>query len=212
MNGGFSEAKTGTVQLWDDGAFAVTLFIQWLYTGDNNTDDNLHWSRLVFIKAWIFGDKIRCPGFQNWAITHLIKLIQDDNIVETRTLHLIFEESFSDSKLRILAIDQLRWVLRRGGLSRKEDYPEYMTLAREFDAFGIDYLKSCPRCQNEGKDGNVQMHPHLTFPKSASSRTMAVADLANPILMMLTLSRQMTKNLINHSLNADVVLNRQPSI
>ena len=97
----------------------------------------------MFIRAWIFGDKIGCPGFQNWAITQLLKLMRDDNVIESRTLRLVYEQRFSGSKLRVLAIDQLRWVLRRGGLPRKEDYPEYLTLAREFDAFGIDYLKTC---------------------------------------------------------------------
>ena len=132
LNENFSETKASAITLHEDDPKTVKSFVQCLSVGE----DIMYRDSDQFIKAWGFGDKIRCPGFQDFATTGLIESASMGH----NTLRLAYQNSATGSKLRRYAIEQLRFLAYDAALADQKKL--YVSVASAVEDIALDFLRS----------------------------------------------------------------------
>ena len=107
---GLTETPRGsrlhTIKLPEDDPDAFALFVQWLYTGRIAARrDKLP---AVVCHAWVLGEKLQCPAFQDRVMCRLLACHVSEALNE-ETVQLIYEISPAGSLLRAFAVDQFFW-------------------------------------------------------------------------------------------------------
>lgn len=107
LEGLFLESKTLKVTLSEDEPLAFELFVQWLYLGHfKSQDEDPHsTTSMRLIKAWILGDRLDCPMFQDHVMLHLIER-QNSQYLDRAVINYVYNDSTTipGSKLR-------RWLV-----------------------------------------------------------------------------------------------------
>ncbi|KAI4675432.1 uncharacterized protein J4E84_010026 [Alternaria hordeiaustralica] len=128
----YRRSKSGELELLVPGLYCsevLGLFVQWLYVGKYtelgglviafnespipnltmyNTDrkDTMEWAVKAAILAWLLGDMLQIPGFQNYAMERLLAALARKSKQPQLTLALcLFVWGYTDSS------DVLDWVL-----------------------------------------------------------------------------------------------------
>ena len=163
LNGSFAEATSKVINLPEDNTDAFALFTRWLFVGEIsgelfNYEDDLTGDEilgtydagtkrlmnattvLVYLQAYILGDKLGCSVFQDLAMLEVISyhIVASFSAETTRT---IYEQSGLGSKLRRFAIDMFRYDLREGQLPM--DTITFVSTSKITEAFALDFLKAC---------------------------------------------------------------------
>ncbi|KAL8778331.1 MAG: hypothetical protein Q9213_007461 [Squamulea squamosa] len=77
LSRGWFEAQAESVDLPEDDPAAFRLFYKWLYTWTLSKSEKYptkitkDLDALLYVEAWILGDKLGCPHFQDFAYAHL---------------------------------------------------------------------------------------------------------------------------------------------
>lgn len=107
LKGGFEEAKEKRVTLKEDDPSAFNLFVLWLYKGnlfEYSADSTL--SKFT-VKAWVMGDKLGAPAFQNCMMKELLgqNLLYDPEVAR-----YIYDNTSEGSPLRMVAVDMIVYL------------------------------------------------------------------------------------------------------
>ncbi|KAL6714600.1 hypothetical protein ACLMJK_008025 [Lecanora helva] len=100
-----------SVTLSEDDPDAFEMFVQWLLIGGGAIETSKMTSSHRYLQAWILGQKLKCPVFQDYVMLHLLKYHKDP-IAEPRdpfspeSLEKVCKETVSGSRLRDWAIHQ----------------------------------------------------------------------------------------------------------
>ena len=146
LKGGFSEAKTNSITLPDDDPKAFELFVQWLFCGSDIAIwcNDPHTATL----AWILGDKICCPGFQNFSMLSLVKC-HEVAIITPESVRLAYQKAPAGSKLRQYAIRAFFFACTSSHITF-EERGLYLSVVKEVEDVGPDYVETCmmhAKCQ-----------------------------------------------------------------
>ena len=121
---GFKEADKKRVVLKDDEPEVFRLFVVWLYSG---SVQGMEFPDIWLEKAWIFGDKIGAPAFQNRAMARLIKGYEDEDGVypfdyqyNARDVDYIYKNTVPGSLLRAATVDAVvYWLATHDMIDKK---------------------------------------------------------------------------------------------
>ncbi|KAL3443917.1 hypothetical protein BJX65DRAFT_311395 [Aspergillus insuetus] len=110
-----AEVATHIIVLDDEDPAAFEMFIHWLYTsklpvavkGEPDHDEREY---LELAKAWVLGQRLQCPKFQNAAMDALVARRDEDfNLVNvhplSKTVEYIYSRTKKDSSLRHFIYD-----------------------------------------------------------------------------------------------------------
>ena len=155
LSGPFAEAKLNLVTMPDDDPNAFRLWVQWLFAGTiaRTPSDAL-------AKAWIIGDKIGCPVFQNITMIGLLGCRSPnraDSLVEPSTLRVAYGGSTPGSKLRRWALDFFIFETRKnqdGGVSTVQRNLGWISETKDIEDLSQDYMEARVGCSLEGEPAN----------------------------------------------------------
>ena len=136
----------------DDDPDAFRLWVQRLFVATITCSSNI-----VCVKAWILGDKLGCPDFQNLVMEILLQSHSPSTvagIVEPSTLRVAYEGSAPGSKLRKWALDFFFFKTRdnkqEGSLALQQN-TDWVSQAKSIEDFCQDYMEAHVRCSLEGE-------------------------------------------------------------
>ena len=111
LDGGFKEAHENELDLPEDEPVAFKHFLLWLYTDRILSKDaklaNVNHRTLVDL--YIFGQMRGIPALQNDAIDSFIDKQEQENLIQSRELHHIYDNTPSESPLRRLMVDKVAY-------------------------------------------------------------------------------------------------------
>ena len=160
LNGSFAEATTKVVDFPEDNTDAFALFIRCLFVGEISGDlfdsegtrsgDEIlgtydastygllyATNTLVYLQAYILGDKLGCSVFLDHVMLELIRWYETTG----ERILFIYEQSGLGSKLRRFAIDLFRYDLQNGHLPK--DTATFVSASKIAEDFALDFLKAC---------------------------------------------------------------------
>jgi len=109
LKGEFEEAKEKRVMLKEEDPPAFELFVLWLYKGrlfDEMLNSQLHEHT---VQAWILGDKLGAPAFQNCLTQELIDK-GADMLYDPDGVRYIYDNTVRHSPLRKMAVDMIVYM------------------------------------------------------------------------------------------------------
>lgn len=139
LTGSFAEAFSNSITLPEDDPGAFEVFIHWLYVGIYDSDDVVVWAPKSSTNAWVLGDKLGCPVFQDLAMDRLIDHHKNVKIL-AETLRLAYPKSTPGSKLRQYALDQFRWDMK--WKCPLENVEEQISIIQGIEDIGLDFVRS----------------------------------------------------------------------
>ena len=102
LEGSFAEAQKMQVCLVEDDPESFRIFVQWMLAEQIDLDSSVIGMKSPdeeIAKAWVLGDKLRCPRFQNQLMLQLISLYQNQPICPI-TAATAYYRTAPNSKLR----------------------------------------------------------------------------------------------------------------
>jgi len=102
----FEDVKDKRVMLKEEIPSAFKLFVLWLYKGclfDEMDASELH---DFTVQAWVLGDKLGAPAFQNCLIQELVS-DGADKLNDPKVVRYIFDNTTKRSPLRTLTVDSI---------------------------------------------------------------------------------------------------------
>ncbi|KAL9005661.1 MAG: hypothetical protein Q9188_001567 [Gyalolechia gomerana] len=116
LNGTWLESEAKQVELKDDDPNAFRFFIHWLYEWTFQ-EDGKYPSRVAGdllgttnLDAWVLGDKLGCPRFQDFALAHLQRSLSQ-KADKTEWVRRAYANSPAGSKLRhFMACIIIYWI------------------------------------------------------------------------------------------------------
>ncbi|KAL8969914.1 MAG: hypothetical protein Q9183_001766 [Haloplaca sp. 2 TL-2023] len=136
FNQGWKESQTDIVELKYDSPAAFELFVRWLYvwtlseSAQYPDEIPVNPYPTVALQAWVLGDKMHCPRFQDFALAHLWPFEHPDIMDNVR---YAYTNTSANSQLRRWAI----WELFQSD-SKPQDV---VVLAEELEDFAVDFLR-----------------------------------------------------------------------
>ena len=155
LSGPFAEAKLNSVTMPDDDPDVFELWIQWLLVADIACEFDVLW-----VKAWILGDKLGCLEFQNLVMIRLLDShspFQKAGLIEPSTLRVAYEGSAPGSKLRKWAIDLVLFETsynKKGDPSALQRNIDWVSQTKDIEGFSQDYMEACVGCSLKGGPAN----------------------------------------------------------
>lgn len=133
LSRGFKEAEEKRVTLKEDDPAVFQVFVVWLYTGEIKQLKT--WGDLLQL-AWILGDKLGAPAFQNCA---MIKLITPSGAFpwHPQIVEHVYNNTTEGSLLRAASVDSI--FLYRGEIKDRD--AEWMALLSRGGDFVVDLMK-----------------------------------------------------------------------
>ena len=98
LNGEFSEAKSGIIELPTEEIETFERFVLWLYTG--HFERGIGWDYETITKLWLLGDRRGIPLLQNLALNEIREYHGSEWQVPTGVINLAYQESFAKSPLQ----------------------------------------------------------------------------------------------------------------
>ena len=117
------------MDLPEDDSDALRTFVQWLKNWEPIKDDPI-----VFVKAWVLGDKLDCHAFSDDMMCRLIRKHAQQFLLP-ETAMIIYQESMPGSKLRKWPVDQFLYDSHMW-YSEEEEAQQWAALADTEDAAG----------------------------------------------------------------------------
>ena len=139
LEGSFTEADSNSIALPEDNGNAFALFVHWVYYGGDSLDDVVLWSSTVFTRAWVLGDKLGRPTFQDLMMLCLVEMHREQPM-DSEILYHAYCLSPAGSRLRQYALDEFRWDSSAGHCSDWAD--KAMSLTEDLEDLGRDYMQS----------------------------------------------------------------------
>ncbi|KAL8947995.1 MAG: hypothetical protein Q9222_005777 [Ikaeria aurantiellina] len=143
LGGQWKESATDTIELNEDDPEAFRLFIEWAYNRILS-HGQLHFKispikPTIGVQTWVLGDKLICPGLQDFALAHLWSC--DDSSIETPELFReVFMKTAPGSVLRWWAARCfVRWT--KNTTAVPEQKPVLTKLIDEVDGLAADAIK-----------------------------------------------------------------------
>ena len=141
----------------DDDPIVFRLWVQWLFTSAiaSPTSNEL-------VKAWILGDKLGCPIFQNTIMMGLLEYYspgKGNRMVEL--MRVAYEGSAPGSKLRKWAVNLFIFETRKnqdGTLSTMEQNLSWIRETKDIEDFSQDYMEARVGCFREGEPVNLVLN------------------------------------------------------
>ncbi len=99
----FKERRENRITLPDDEVTVFALFVEWIYYGSYNAPSTTLQTADINAKCWVFGDKLLCTDFKNYAMKCLYKRYTFRFFVKPVTLvdvRYVCANSTIQSKLR----------------------------------------------------------------------------------------------------------------
>ena len=155
LNGSFAEAKLDSVTMPEDDPNVFRLWVQWLFAGTITRHNSNG-----LVKAWILGDKLGCPIFQNTIMMALLECRdpkREDRLVEPSALRAAYEGSTTGSKLRKWALDFFLFETRKiqdGSLSAAQRNLSWISETKDIEDLSQDYMEARVGCSQEGAPAN----------------------------------------------------------
>ena len=117
INHPWAESESKTIELKEDDPDAFEFFLHWLFAwalkedGKYPREISQGTDPMLSLRAWVLGDKLGCPHFQDFAFVHLHRGLAK----EVESTHKIIREAYantpSGSKLRsYVAAILLDWM------------------------------------------------------------------------------------------------------
>ena len=122
------------VDLSEDDSDAFRTFVQWLKNWEPIKDDPI-----VFVKAWVLGDKLDCHAFSDDMMCRLIRKHAKQFLL-SETAMIIYQTSMPGSKLRKWALDQFLYDSYMG-YSEEKEAQQCAALAETEEEFSADVAK-----------------------------------------------------------------------
>ncbi|KAL8930670.1 MAG: hypothetical protein Q9208_000541 [Pyrenodesmia sp. 3 TL-2023] len=109
----WSESESNLVELKEDNPDTFGFFVQWLYIWTCSSDQKgpyrisskIH--PMVSLRAWMLGDKLGCPRFQDYALLHLWDSLSKKRIFVSSIIRPAYGGTPPASKLRIFLAGML---------------------------------------------------------------------------------------------------------
>lgn len=138
------ESETKQIELKEDSPSVFRFFLHWLYQWILN-EDGKYPKRIthdlegsIYLDAWVLGDKIRCPRFQDFAIAHLRSYSFRKGLYPA-LVQRAYDNSPPGSKIRyFVACLMNNWLLRPGSFSATRDH--WSNLIQEMDDLAKDMV------------------------------------------------------------------------
>lgn len=110
LNGSFREAIESKISLPDVCVETMELFVHFIYNRclADGAGHKLSWEQLV--EVWLFGDKHLIPSLQNSAMDALIMKNKTENVIPTKNVKVIYENTLSSSPLRKFILDLVTYI------------------------------------------------------------------------------------------------------
>jgi hypothetical protein len=104
----FADAISKEIHLPEDGVEDFKHFMGWLYSGDFDITRQCNWEEAVqrYLGAYMLGNKLICPSYQNRVVKSILSLFQKASIPPYVLLRL-FELGLEDSKLMKYLVKQI---------------------------------------------------------------------------------------------------------
>lgn len=100
-----------SIELHEFEPSAFATFVQWMYYGTYNSQYSfLRPDEIHHIDAWVLGDKLEVPVFQDLAMSHIFLLQTDPENHRSLTTHTVLHvctKTATNSPLRLLYLDVL---------------------------------------------------------------------------------------------------------
>lgn len=111
LKGGFEEAKEKRVTLKEEDPSAFELFVLWLYKGQILNSKKPEALDVVIVKAWVMGDKLGAPDFQDCTMRALVIAGgSQDLLTDTEAIGYIYNNTAVGSPLRMVTVDTIVFV------------------------------------------------------------------------------------------------------
>ncbi|KAL8702548.1 MAG: hypothetical protein Q9201_004289 [Fulgogasparrea decipioides] len=142
LNGPWTESTSGCVELNDDDPAAFRLFLRWLFAW-MLIDSETYPTKItqgsdpaMGVHAWVLGDKLGVPQFQDYVLAHLwYSNIEATNIVDV--VRLAYENTSTGSKLRLWIAWELLGYMNNSGF----EVEHWVKLVEEVDGPAVDIVK-----------------------------------------------------------------------
>jgi hypothetical protein len=171
FQGNFAEATTGETTLPETDPKTFTNFIKWLYTGDMASSASAADVMGEMVDAYILGDRLVCPNFQNRAID-LFQAVARVTACDRSTIIRAVTNAPTESKLLLYLAKQITYEVSeqvyttdvgsaewREMISISVDFTNQVMLemeawARNKDTVRFDpsHEESCRHVHPDGKD------------------------------------------------------------
>ena len=150
----------------DDDPKVFRHWVQWMYVGRISFKiSRVEDINNVLVKAWILGDKLGCPIFQDIVMLELLACHSPhagNGLIEPSTLRTAYEGSAPGSMLRKWAIDFFLFETRNkvcGKVSAEQRNKLWFSEAKDIDDFSQDYMEAGMKCSLEGEPANPYTRP-----------------------------------------------------
>ncbi|KAL8947992.1 MAG: hypothetical protein Q9222_005774 [Ikaeria aurantiellina] len=142
----WSESATGTIELHDDDPVAFRLFLRWLFNWTLGGSDKPPKEALPAVEpmaslhAWILGDKLLCPRFQDYAMAHLWYNFDTEKREDAAVIGQAYRNTLAGSGLRRWAANECLEFIEEPNLRLDKD-DERVQLMDEIDGLAVDVVK-----------------------------------------------------------------------
>ncbi|KAL8760171.1 MAG: hypothetical protein Q9199_000193 [Rusavskia elegans] len=138
LNGPWLESRTESLSLPEDDPDAFRFFLHWLFawiickSGDYPRIVSRDTTTFVYLRAWVLGDKLGCPRFQDFAFVHLVHVGVHVGPHTTELMREIHGKTPEGSKLR-------QWMICANACWIKNDSFKSEYLQDTWTKFMTDY-------------------------------------------------------------------------
>lgn len=150
LNGDWSKTVANDIRLLEDKPAVFEWFIRWLYLWTTTAVDECEWlipnnfDPMMSLDAWVLGDKLGCPQFQDFALAPLFYYnVSDSSLFDFAGQ--VYAASPPGSSIG-------RWIAR-DLLAEAEGNPskhsELVVLAEEISELAVDIVRVMPLLRKE---------------------------------------------------------------
>jgi hypothetical protein len=175
LNGGFSEARAGRIELLEEEIDIFERFVVWLYTGRLNCESNTVKTFTIVCKLWILADRRDIPLLMNVSVNAMRDEIVSSCTVPTTSPPLIFAQTTEKSALRryaILVIARCGTAKLLNGSFKSPEWPQQALSDTLELVWGPEGLESSPWEDRIAGIDMCEFHSHdegVSCPKEGPS-------------------------------------------
>lgn len=135
------------VDLPDDDPMAFGLWASWLYLGKREQLPRDAGDDLIYVRAWILGDKFACPAFKDYVMLKLLEWFDPGIVVwgdsdeefPTEAIILVYQVCLPGSKLRQFLVEWFVWAKLNGHM--REFEKEIIAVSKQVPQLFEDCLR-----------------------------------------------------------------------
>ena len=139
LNNNFAEASSKAVNLPEEDPAAFEIWTTWLSLGNCSASFECNSYHHAVVRAWILGDKLACPAFQDHVMFELLSMIHSGVDLWLDTIQVAYGVSSPGSKIRQFFVDWFVWDKLEGNLEQNAD--EIIKFLRQLPEFSDDVVR-----------------------------------------------------------------------